>query len=282
MAENYPTKFGLQVIGISTEGRPIYLAIISDDLSKEIGLGTFIEAGSNGSDWMAISSALFLIESLTRNTSLTMIMTYFIVPCSNPDAYHNSMNTPESKNPNMRMNLTKNFPVILGNKDLTSIHTDEFLKAINFWKENFKYGAPETQALINAIATYQIALRLFVSLEEDGQKILYPFGFCNEDIFDVNDLKKIAKSAQSRVRSRCFEVGSTYQLCGLTFGSLPDFLRIQKSPMRFTYIIHVNTKKDNPDPERILDCGDDILNCIKSMATNVYMFYNKSEKIKRC
>ncbi|XP_023020333.2 carboxypeptidase B1-like [Leptinotarsa decemlineata] len=279
MATKYPSKIELQVIGNSTEGRPIYLVIISDDSSDDTKLATLIEAGSNGCDWMAISTALFLIDFLTKNNSLSKIMDYFILPCSNPDAYHKTMNITNSSNPNILMNIANNFPVTLGLFSTKFIQTDDFLKAIKLWKENFQYKLPETMALLKVISNYQFAVKLLISLQENGEQIVYPFGICREEVFDAEDLKKIAKSGQMMIKRRCFQVGSIYQLCGLTFGSLVDYLKIRQTSIKFTYILHLGNKKGDADPKNILSCGEDILNCIKIMAKNVYMFYHKSDKM---
>nr|CAH7740069.1 unnamed protein product [Callosobruchus chinensis] len=69
----------------------------------------FVEAGSNGCDWISISTALYMIDRLVKSDGMRTNVDYFIVPCSNPDSYKASF-TPG----NALDNLSFNYPIILG------------------------------------------------------------------------------------------------------------------------------------------------------------------------
>ncbi|VEN57401.1 unnamed protein product, partial [Callosobruchus maculatus] len=69
----------------------------------------FVEAGSNGCDWISVSTALYMIDHLVKSDGMQTNVDYFIVPCSNPDSYKASF-TPG----NTLENLSFNYPIILG------------------------------------------------------------------------------------------------------------------------------------------------------------------------
>ncbi|KAJ8959141.1 hypothetical protein NQ318_022400 [Aromia moschata] len=276
---SYPNKVQTQVIGRSAEGRAIFMAIIScGGCADQPKMATMIEAGSNGDEWMTVSTALYLIDFLAKNQNLVKIMDYFIIPCSNPDAYEFSLGNSSRENrcggarkkPDVSMSLCNNFPVLLGTCDMAQTDTMDFLTRLKAWKENYKCNAPETLAVIKAVATYQFATR-------GGTAITYPFGFTQGVPGDVEDLKKIAKAGQQGLKSRCFEVGSIYSVGGLTYGTIIDFLRTNRSSIKFTYILQVNKKERRLESRKILSLGQDIMSCVKFMARNVYMFYTRPQ-----
>lgn len=275
-----PGIIQLSVIGYSAKGRPIYMAVISEgESTDDPKAAAMIVAGANGAHWFTVSSALFMIEQLARSRSFVKIMDYFIIPCSNPDAYECSL---EHKGKEIdAMDLSLSFPFSLGVYDQSDISNELFFKAVRLWKENFRYNCPERVALTKAILSYHVAIKLFISLEGNGTKITYPFGFCNSNIYDMEDLRKVAKAGSSGVKCRCFGVGSKYDLDGLCFGSMVDYIKMCYTSIKFTYTIHINKKEKNLNPCMILPYGQDLMNCVRFMARNVYMMYNKS-KINDC
>ncbi|XP_018570880.1 carboxypeptidase A1-like [Anoplophora glabripennis] len=276
LQKSCPNIMQVSTIGLSTKGRPIYMAVISEgDSTSKPKSGTMIVAGANGTEWFTVSSALYMIEQLVKGRNLVKIMDYFIIPCSNPDAYECSL---ENKGKEINaMDLSRNFPFSLGIYDLSGISNEVFFKAIREWKENYRFDCPERLAVIKAVLSYQVAIKLFISLEGDGTKITYPFGFCNIEISDVEDLKKVAKAGKSGIKCRCFAVGSMYNLDGMRFGSMVDYIKMCQGSIKFTYTIHVNEKEKNLNPCKILCYGQDVMNCVRFMAKNIYMLYDKTE-----
>lgn len=277
-----PSLLQVCILGESAQKRPIYMAVISEgESTNNPKPAVMIVAGTNGTHWFSISSALFMIERLLYTRSFLKIMDYIILPCCNPDAYECSL---EYKGREIKaFDLSLCFPFSLGVYDLSDISNDLFFKALRLWKENFKCNCPERTALAKAVVSYQPAIKLFISLEGNGTKITYPFGFCSGDIDDVEDLKKVAKAGSNGIRCRCFAVGSKYNLEGLCFGSMVDYIRLCHSSIKFTYTIHINKKEKNLDPCMILSYGQDLMNCVRFMARNVYMMSDtRKSKIDHC
>lgn len=278
LAQKFPTRIDVKCIGQSAQGRPILMAYVTDgansDNQKDI---TMIEAGSNGSDLYSVSSALCLIDYLIKNPNSNVLMDYIIIPCSNPDGYIYCMSNED--NGKVPIDLSHNFPLShLGWSDLSRIQTDEFLSKIELWKENYRYNAPETTALNQVLSSYHVAIKLLISLQEEGEKIVYPFGCCDTTLQDEYEIIKVAKSGAAGFRKRCISIGSIYKCCGLTFGSLIDFIRFEQSAIKFMYIIHL-FKKTSHEPcfGKIKDYGDEVAHCIKFMAKTVYMLNRRSK-----
>lgn len=280
MEKNYPGKFRLEILGDSIEGRPIYLAAISDGSGDNRKMLTLVEAGSNACDWLAISSALYLVDFLTRDSNLVKLTDYYILPCSNPDAYHKCVRGEKFNTNDIPINLSNNFPILLGTTPVEGISTKEFLKAMEVWKRNVKFSSPTTKAIFRAATCSKLAIQLFISLQEEGNHIVYPFGFCNRCIPDKEDLKVVANSGKRSLKKLKVHVGSIYEFNGLTYGSVIDFLKFSFNHIKFMYIFHIRDKGKKPHIKDILVYGEDVLNCVKSMARNVYMYYNK-EKINK-
>lgn len=139
LVQKYPDRIDVKCIGQSAQGRPILMAHVTESSNSEEQKNiAMIEAGSNGSDFYAISSALCLIDCLIKNPNYNATMDYIIIPCSNPDGYLYCLN--DQGNGKVPLDLTHNFPVThLGFSDLSRIQTSEFLNKIKLWKENYRY-----------------------------------------------------------------------------------------------------------------------------------------------
>ncbi|XP_030757157.1 uncharacterized protein LOC115883024 [Sitophilus oryzae] len=319
-------KVELVEIGKSTQGRPIFMVIISSDScitnSNEPKMGAFIQAGLNGENTVAVSNALYLIDYMAKNPNYVKIMDYYIVPCANPDSYNNfvlrenlKFNKPKSnlkKTPNCGngtnkketgisgskskassgpksekndekkispppINLNLNFPVLLGINDMRNIETKDFLEKIKKWKETYLNSSPEVYSLLKTIHTYQFTIRLLISLQEGGETICYPYGFCSAIDRHTSDLSDVAKKGKSVICGRNFASGSIYDLHGLTYGSLIDFLKMDKFPGKYVYVMQVHKRCPRYNPRaglrQLLKYGEQITNCIKIMSGCVYKFY---------
>lgn len=119
LLEKYPNNIQVEAIGSSKEGRAIYLVFITNNGGDIPKNAVFIEAGSNGEDLIAVASALYIIDYLCKNASTSntlKVMDYFVVPCTNPDAYELTLHGRKPK-----VNLATSFPFTLGQCDLEVI-----------------------------------------------------------------------------------------------------------------------------------------------------------------
>ncbi|XP_050309312.1 uncharacterized protein LOC126745488 [Anthonomus grandis grandis] len=198
----------------------------------------------------------------------------------NKTAYKNSPEKVDS----FRADLSFNFPVVLGLNDMRNIATDKFMEQIKKWKENYINTSPEIRALLTAIQGFQFAIKMVISLQEGGQSICYPYGFCSGSTEEIEDLKGVAKKGKAAICGRDFEFGSAYQIKGLTYGNLIDFLKVDKAAIKYTYIIQVHKKGSNynekEEQKKLVTYGCQIMTCITRMTSAVYksfcnLNYNK-------
>ncbi|XP_028131722.1 carboxypeptidase A1-like [Diabrotica virgifera virgifera] len=252
------------VIGESQEGKPIYLVSIAN--TDEITEAIFIEAGSNGEDCVAVQCALHIIKYLVETASTCnylKTMRYYIVPCSNPDAFEiNKLGQKPC------FNLSTNFPLRLGNLNIDNIDLQKFLEAARNWKESYQFKSPEQMALLKALATFQYSIKIFISLQEEGFKITYPYGTCKEPIPEVEDIRRIALLSRS-ANTLCFQVGSIYQLFGLRFGTVIDFITMFFNSIKFCYIFHINSKNCSCNTQEISERAMELLQCLALMGQEV-------------
>ncbi|CAG9833011.1 unnamed protein product [Diabrotica balteata] len=274
LQKRFRKKFHLEEIGKSTEKRSIYMVIITNNLKDREKMAVLVEAGSDGSNILAVASALYLINFLTKNQGLVKIMDYYILPCSNPDAYDMIIKN-ISPNGTVPVNLANNFPIILGAKTLQDVTTQDFVDALEEWKINLRFSSPVTKAIIKSVAYTQKHVKLFISLQEGGSSLVFPFGSSSEVLNDEEELATMAKSVQRVLKNINIDIGSLYKICGLTFGSVIDFLKFHCGDIKFTYIFHIKDNEQETSIRDVLVYGEDIFNCVKSLARNVYMYYNK-------
>lgn len=125
--------------------------------------------------------------------------------------------------------------------------------------------------MIKGIADYQKNIKLFISLQEEGEKIVYPFGTKLEP-YDNCALSYVAKIGKLGSQID-FHVGTIFQQCGLTCGTVVDFLRLFSTYLKFTYIIHMNDKKIGQVFRRVPYLAENVLCVVTLMAREVDNYY---------
>ncbi|XP_066151794.1 carboxypeptidase B-like [Euwallacea fornicatus] len=175
----------------------------------------------------------------------------------------------------VHMDLSMNFPVILGANDMKNMNTTVFLEKIKSWKENYVKTSPETQALIGVI-NYLFPIKLLISLRENGESVCYPFGFWAGPTEDTANHKEIAKKGTSSIRGRNFRYGNLCDIQGIKYGHLIDFIKLQGGQsIEYMYSIQVHKKTAKYDEKaelkKLMEYGHQIMECTKIMSTAVYM-----------
>lgn len=134
--------------------------------------------------------------------------------------------------------------------------------------------APETLALIKTIHSCLFAIKLFISLREGGEAVCYPYGFTGAISDEIPELKEVARRGKCAIQGRNFQFGSIYDLQGLTYGHLIDFLKLEKGNVKYTYHIQVYKKTAKYDEKaelkRLMTYGCQIMECVKRMSAAVF------------
>lgn len=88
------------------------------------------------------------------------------------------------------------------------------------------------------------------------------------------NLKEVARKGKCAITQRNFQFGTTYNIQGLTFGSLIDFLKVDSSSVKYAYIIQVHKKplnyNEKQELKKLMTYGCEIMQCVKIMSTTVY------------
>lgn len=82
----------IEFIGKTTENRDMVLVKISSDHSAKKPI-IFFEAGIHGREWLAPTSAMYMIDQLVHNITHRHVLDcidFYIIPLSNPDGYEYS------------------------------------------------------------------------------------------------------------------------------------------------------------------------------------------------
>ncbi|CAH1972616.1 unnamed protein product [Acanthoscelides obtectus] len=277
LQKEYKGKIEIETIGKSCCGRPILMAKIrgySGCLRRPKSYKTFIEAGSCGYSWSAVSTALYLIEYATKGNDLTVLSDYYIVPCSNPDGYQNSLDCLSS------VDLTFNYPIVLGCGDVQNIPENQFMEAVTTWRRNYRYRSPETEALKSTLLKYKDHIKLFISLQEgpNTSKILYPFGNTVDEVDHIQLVRKVAMAGRHAAKRLMFQVGSIIEVSGMNLGCIIDYMQLldtQPGSPLFPYIVRVHNNGKRPHKCRILAQCQEIKEAVKGMASNVFMILQR-------
>lgn len=76
----------MECIGQSYWGRDIDMIVISKNLCIK-KWSVLIDAGIHAREWIAHTSALYLIHYLTKWPEILNFFDFYIIPCLNPDGY---------------------------------------------------------------------------------------------------------------------------------------------------------------------------------------------------
>ncbi|CAG9862060.1 unnamed protein product [Phyllotreta striolata] len=269
LLQAYPDNLELEIIGNSKAGRPIFLMLVARQVSLPRKYAVFIEGGSNGEDVVSVASALYIINYLCVHASSSttlLVMDVYVLPLANPDDYELTLYGKKNS-----MNLAKSFPFRLAHYNINDIGIENYLEVSHKWKENLVIQNFEKLALIKGIADYQKDIKLFVSLQEEGEMIVYPFG-SKLETYDTSTLSYVAKIGKLGSEID-FDIGTIYQHCGVTCGTIVDFLRLFSSFLKFTYIIHVNDKQHGQVFRKVPFIAENVLCVITLMAREIDNYY---------
>lgn len=86
LQKKFPKRVRVERIGRTIQNRDILMIVISKNIKKKRN-AVLIDSGIHAREWLANSSALYLINYLIKNPRLTKVMDFYIIPCLNPDGY---------------------------------------------------------------------------------------------------------------------------------------------------------------------------------------------------
>ncbi|KAI3379917.1 hypothetical protein SNEBB_006185 [Seison nebaliae] len=222
--QNPQYKFG--TIGMTYEKRQIpYLQMGTGQK------GIIIEAGAHAREWIAIASAVNIIDKLHHTPDLLNKFTFYIFPMANPDGYEYSRNTQRLWRKNRQptngyckgSDINRNFDFHWGVSGSSTYSCSE--------KYAGAYGNSEleTKAFSKFIENHKDTLVGYFALHSYGQLWLVPYGYRQVSPPDVQDLMDVAqvgaKAMYDRNHEAKFTVGNTAKVLYASSGGSDDYAK---------------------------------------------------------
>lgn len=228
-------------IGPSTEGLPIKGLKISQNPENPT---IFIECGIHAREWIAPSSATYIINELTSNQSYNTFLARFnwiIFPVVNPDGYKYTFERDRMWRKNRALfgvsrgvDLNRNFP----------FHWNEVGCSDDPSRYDFcgpsKGSEVETKRLMKFLEDHVESekIRTYISLHSFSQHILFPYGFSPEKAENYKDLKEIGEKAAESIKKlygKVYTNGSSYETIYPTSGGSEEWAHgVLKIPIAYT------------------------------------------------
>lgn len=228
-------------IGPSTQGLPIKGFKISQESNNPT---IFLECGIHAREWIAPSSATYIINELVSNafySSFIRKFNWIIFPVVNPDGYKYTFESDRMWRKNRSLfgvsrgvDLNRNFP----------FHWNEIGCSDDPAKYDFcgpSAGSEiETQRLMKFLEDHveKDRIKTYISLHSFSQLILFPYGFSPEKAENYEDLKEIGQKAAEAIKKlfgRTYVNGSSYETIYPTSGGSEEWAHgVLKIPIAFT------------------------------------------------
>ncbi|XP_050355254.1 carboxypeptidase B-like [Nymphalis io] len=171
--------------GTTDEDRPlIYLSVTSKSSVKTQKPVVIIEAGINPREWITVPAAINIVDKLVEVNQKSFIqnLEWIIIPVLNPDGYeytHTNLRL-WTKSRSIRSNLghvcpgvniNRNFDIDWLFSDTSSSPCSHLYGGVEALSE------PETKMIKNLIEKYGRTIRLYISLQNNGNFISYPWQY---------------------------------------------------------------------------------------------------------
>ncbi|XP_045477093.1 uncharacterized protein LOC123682497 [Harmonia axyridis] len=262
LADLYKHKCTVERLGYSVEQRPICLVKICPNRFRRNQMSVLIEAGSNGSEKMTVSSVLFLIEYLVKN-DLKLVVEYLIIPCLNPDGYEKCLKRKKiPKNEQNDIDLTKCFPIT--RPDASSLAANVL--------NTPPIISPNCLLLSTVIEKHRMKVKLFISLQASESTITYPLDHYFKDVYDF------AIACKRSMGWDALEVKPIVPAFAQEKGtSVEHIIRNYHPTVKFAYLLNVHNKAFVPDEKFILTKGEQTLCGILTLTKRVYRYHCRQQ-----
>ncbi|KRY29539.1 Carboxypeptidase B [Trichinella spiralis] len=283
LEKQYPHIAKVHTIGYTHENREINLIQIGRFYSSQPAI--WIDAGIHAREWIAPSTALYIINYLVTRYNFDMEvqkyvngLTWYILPVVNPDGYEFSRS---SLNPRVRLwrknrspancqpfknsyccrgvDLNRNFDFKWNQQGGSQDPCQETYSGRSAFSE------PETQAIERFILQRADQLGAFLTLHSYSQIWMYPYG--NQRYSypkDVHDLREVALAACQSIYN---VYGTRYHPAS---GGSEDWAKAVAG-IKYSFLVELRPEEDNQDgfildESHIIPTGKETLEGIKEVA----------------
>jgi carboxypeptidase A2 len=248
-------------VGTSYESREmIGIKIGKAGTSKK---AIWIDAGIHAREWLAPSTALFIINELTSKYATDSkikqyvdSLDWYILPSANPDGYEYTRSTERMWRKTRSkqkcsilqccygVDPNRNFPYHFGGSGTSSNACSDIFRGTSALSE------PETKALSEAVLAHKDQIKAYLTLHTYGQWWLVPFGYIDPPVYppDYNELLKVAQdgaAALKAVHGTTFTVGNSDALLYAAAGASDDWAKGEVGT-KFSYTMELRPSNTNP------------------------------------
>jgi len=198
LANAFPDKVKLNIIGITEEGRNIVVMKIGSGLPNRPSI--FIEGGIHAREWISPATVTFFVNELVTNPANQDLLDYynfFVLPVTNPDGYEYTHNTDRMWRKNRGqsktllniisnckgVDLNRNFAYNWGEDlGLLSAQGGTPMPCLETYIGDKAFSEAETQAIKNFVLLNRNSIVAYLSYHSFGQKMLYPWSHTKDKV----------------------------------------------------------------------------------------------------
>ncbi|XP_076069830.1 carboxypeptidase B-like [Oratosquilla oratoria] len=248
---------------------------IAKPREKKLAPIVMIEAGAHAREWISLAVSTYLIEQLVKESpDFLKMATWIIVPVANPDGYEYSFSTDRLWRKNMNdfetfsscfgVDLNRNYELAWGGDGSSGDACDEIYRGENSFSER------ETQNIRNLFQVYAGSVKVFLSIHNYGQFILFPWGYDEEKSTHKRKLTQTAERMSECIessRGTKYEIGQSSSLLYVSSGTIDDWMHNNDVDLSFTIELPDEWKNGFLTPsEEILPICEETYPAIRCLA----------------
>lgn len=233
----------VKTIGRSFENRDIKTVTISrkNGTAKNT---VFIDAGIHAREWIAVSTALYVIDQLVSGNYSLPDFDWVILPVVNPDGYEYSHERDRLWR-KTRSNNSAECIGVDGNRNF-DFHWAEVGASGFSCSETYRgekaFSESETVALRDAVLSVNDTCKLYLTLHSFGNYLLYPWGWTSDLPASWKELHEVGTSAANAIKEATgtrYTVGSSTNVLYAAAGGSDDYM-FAKANIPFSYTMELS------------------------------------------
>lgn len=239
-----------------------------------------LDAGIHAREWLAPTTALYLIEQLVGPSgSLLDKLDWIIIPLLNPDGYEYTHTRERFWRKTRSKNSGSSCYGTDGNRNF-DYHWMEVGASSSPCSETYAgykpFSEPETSALRDLLLKENV--KLYLTMHTYGQYFLYPWGWTSNLPDNWRDLDALARQASSAIQGVTgtrYTVGSSTNVLYAAAGGSDDYaLALGKAPYSYTIELPGGGSGGfNPPASSILPVCTETMAAFTTVAKHVAQLY---------
>lgn len=221
-------------VGQSYEGRSLKTITITNGDGDQQKKVIFVDAGIHAREWIAPSTALYiireLVENFEANEHLLKDYDWVVMPMVNPDGYEFSRSDPSNRfwrktrkpyRDCYGVDPNRNFDFMFGYSGASDDPCDYV------YKGPYPFSEPETAVLRDVFLSLNGRMVFYLTLHSFGSSFLYPWGYEALDTDNVQDLFAVGQAGSNAIfqySGRKYTVGSAAKISYPASGGSDDYV----------------------------------------------------------